>query len=250
MAFALVKAMQADGPEWGESYRRLGRKSLAAIIQGRMAEAVDCWLDSLDGMAMRDGRNGTFSRHLLSELGDIELRVPRDRRFCPTKALESYARRRSEIDRFAGLTQPHRGHGPGSSSPASCSGSVPARSARPCWHCFAGPQAVMSQLACAEAFGQVPEEPLAQLNLLHFDEFVGLMRLIDVTGSANDRRNASLLKVPRLGAKPNLVSLARPGQCLCQPDHLIVLVGVQSNRAARVDDHLGFGLVRDSTQFG
>ena len=49
----------------------------------------------------------------MSELGDIELRVLRDRCFCPTKALGSYGRRRSEIDRFAGLTQPHRGHGPG-----------------------------------------------------------------------------------------------------------------------------------------
>ena len=99
MAFEIVKAMQADGLEWGEGYRPLGREALAEIIQGRMAEAVDSWLDSLDGLAMRDRRNGTYSRHLLSELGDIELRVPRTRHFCPTEVLKSYARRAPEIDR-------------------------------------------------------------------------------------------------------------------------------------------------------
>ena len=69
MAFAMVKEMQADGLEWGEDYRPLGRQALAEIIQGRMAEAVDRWLDSLDGCAMRDRRNGFYARHLLSALG-------------------------------------------------------------------------------------------------------------------------------------------------------------------------------------
>ena len=99
MAFAAVKEMQADGLEWGEGYRPLGRQALAEIIEGRMTEAVDYWLDSLDGMAMRDRRNGSYSRRLLSELGDIELSVPRTRRFCPSAVLKSYARRAPEIDR-------------------------------------------------------------------------------------------------------------------------------------------------------
>ena len=99
MAFALVKEMQADGLDWGEGYRPLGRQALAEIIQGRMAEAVDGWFDGLDGTAMRDRRNGFYARHLLSELGDIELCVPRTRRFCPTGVLRSYARRAPEIDR-------------------------------------------------------------------------------------------------------------------------------------------------------
>ena len=99
MDFALVKEMQADGLEWGEGYRPLGRQALAEIIEGRMAEAVDRWLDGLDGIAMRDRRNGFYGRHLLTELGDIELSVPRTRRFCPTEVLKSYARRAPEIDR-------------------------------------------------------------------------------------------------------------------------------------------------------
>ena len=99
MAFALVKEMQADGLEWGEGYRPLGRQALSEIVQGRMAEAVDGWLDSLDGLAMRDRRNGHYTRWLMTELGDIELRVPRTRHFCPTEVLKSYARRAPEIDR-------------------------------------------------------------------------------------------------------------------------------------------------------
>ena len=35
MAFAAVKEMRADGLEWGEGYRPLGRQALAEIIQGR-----------------------------------------------------------------------------------------------------------------------------------------------------------------------------------------------------------------------
>ena len=98
-AFEVVKEMQAEGLEWGEGYRPLGRQALVEIIEGRMAEAVDRWLDTLDGSALRDRRNGSYSRHLLSELGDIELSVPRTRHYCPTEILKSYARRSPEIDR-------------------------------------------------------------------------------------------------------------------------------------------------------
>ena len=99
MAFEVVKQMQADGLEWGEGYRPLGRRALAESIEGRMAEAVDYWLEGLDTSAVRDRRNGSYSRHLLTELGDIALSMPRTRRFCPTEVLRRYARRPPEIDR-------------------------------------------------------------------------------------------------------------------------------------------------------
>jgi transposase-like protein len=96
----MVKAMQADGLEWGEGYRPLGRQALAEIIEGRMAEAVDTWLDGLDPAAAPDRRNGSYPRRLLTELGDIELAVPRTRRYCPTEVLRAYSRRAPEIDRM------------------------------------------------------------------------------------------------------------------------------------------------------
>jgi hypothetical protein len=36
-AFEVVKAMQADGLDWGEGYRPLGRQALAEIIESEMA---------------------------------------------------------------------------------------------------------------------------------------------------------------------------------------------------------------------
>ena len=62
----MVKAMQGDGLEWGEDYRPLARRALAGIIEGRMAEAVERWLDSLgiddvaDPRVKPEGRNGHY----------------------------------------------------------------------------------------------------------------------------------------------------------------------------------------------
>jgi hypothetical protein len=39
MAFEIVKAMQADGLDWGEGYRPLGRQALEEIIEDQMAAA-------------------------------------------------------------------------------------------------------------------------------------------------------------------------------------------------------------------
>ena len=100
MAFELVKSMQSDGLDWGEGYRPLGRQALAEIIEGRMAEAVDVWLDDLGIDDRADRRNGSYRRHLLTELGDIELSVPRTRRYSPAGVLRAYARRSAEIDRM------------------------------------------------------------------------------------------------------------------------------------------------------
>jgi putative transposase len=99
-AFAMIKAMQAEGLEWSDGYRAHGREALAAIIEGRMSEAIDRHLDELAKTdAGLDRRNGYYRRHLLSELGDIELAVPRTRLYSPTEVLRAYARRAPEIDR-------------------------------------------------------------------------------------------------------------------------------------------------------
>lgn len=99
MAFEVVKAMQADGLDWGEGYRPLGRQALEEIIEAQMAVAVDRYLDRLDADDAADRRNGYYRRHLLTELGDIELQVPRTRRYSPTEVIRAYARRTREIDR-------------------------------------------------------------------------------------------------------------------------------------------------------
>lgn len=98
MAFELVKAMRADGLDWGEGYRPVARQALAEIIEGQMAAAIDRYVEQLDRAAPADRRNGHSKRHLLTRLGDIELCVPRTRRFSPTGVIRAYARREAEID--------------------------------------------------------------------------------------------------------------------------------------------------------
>ena len=99
-AFELVKGMQADGLEWGEGYRALGRDALAGILQGQMSQAIDEHLDRMAALGTADRRNGSYPRHLLTELGDIELAMPRTRRFAPTAVLRAYARRPEQVDRM------------------------------------------------------------------------------------------------------------------------------------------------------
>ena len=99
VAFEVVKAMQAEGLDWGEGYRPLGRHALEEVIEGQMAAAVDRHLAQLEADDAADRRNGYYRRHLLTELGDIELAVPRTRRYSPVEVIRAYARRTREIDR-------------------------------------------------------------------------------------------------------------------------------------------------------
>ncbi len=99
-AFELVKGMQAQGLEWGESYRALGRRAVAAILGEQMLGAVDAHLDRMAALDQADRRNGSYRRHLLTEIGDIELAVPRTRRFAPIEVVRAYARRPEQVDRM------------------------------------------------------------------------------------------------------------------------------------------------------
>lgn len=47
-----------------------------------------------------DRRNGSYRRHLLTELGDIELQVPRTRTFNPIRILQRFARRAVQVERM------------------------------------------------------------------------------------------------------------------------------------------------------
>jgi transposase-like protein len=86
-ALEMVKAMQDHG--MGDDYRPLAGRTLAEIIEGHMDEALDCWLERL-GVVRPEGRSGRYRRHLLTELSDIELAVPRTRRYCPSEVVRAY----------------------------------------------------------------------------------------------------------------------------------------------------------------
>ena len=68
--------------------------------EGRMHEAVDRHLERVAKRGEADRRNGFYRRYLLTELGRIELCVPRTRRFGSFKVVRAYARRAGHIDRM------------------------------------------------------------------------------------------------------------------------------------------------------
>jgi putative transposase len=99
-AFRMMEAMQAQGVEWGEDYRGAAGDALKAILSGRMDAAIDRHLAEMARRHEADRRNGSYSRHLLTELGDIELQVPRTRRYSALEVVRAYARRTANIDRM------------------------------------------------------------------------------------------------------------------------------------------------------
>ena len=83
-AFQMMKAMQAEGVEWGEDYRGGARQALVALLEG------DQHLERMAARGQADRRNGC-DRRLLTELGDLELAVPRTWTCSALKVVRAHA---------------------------------------------------------------------------------------------------------------------------------------------------------------
>ena len=55
--------------------------ALKAVLEQGMAARIDRHLEEMAERGEADRRNGSYGRWLMTELGEIELRVPRTRRF-------------------------------------------------------------------------------------------------------------------------------------------------------------------------
>jgi transposase-like protein len=99
-AYEVIKEMNLDFDQQDSDYRRAGRRSIEMILEERMQERISYYLEEMAQAGEHDRRNGHFSRHLLTELGDIELNIPRTRRFSPVRIVRAYARRAPQIDRM------------------------------------------------------------------------------------------------------------------------------------------------------
>jgi putative transposase len=89
--------------EWEGDFKPMARQALKQMVEKRLDEEMAEYLglSRYEHAADRaDYRNGHYVRHLLTEMGDIEVLVPRSRkgRF-PTKLIERYARRCRSVDR-------------------------------------------------------------------------------------------------------------------------------------------------------
>lgn len=100
-AWRLIKEMQLQGYEWAEEdYRQAGRRGIGMFLEAQMRNHIDLYLAEMAQNGASDRRNGSFRRHLLTEVGDILLHVPRTRSYSAVKVLRAYARRTSSVDRL------------------------------------------------------------------------------------------------------------------------------------------------------
>ena len=99
-AFQMLKQMRAQEIEWGEDYRRAGALALKGVLERGMAARIDGHLEEMARRGEADRRNGSYGRWLMTELGEIELRVPRTRRFSALGVVRAYAQRSAPVDRM------------------------------------------------------------------------------------------------------------------------------------------------------
>jgi putative transposase len=99
-AMDVVKEMDvSSADEWSDEYRTVGRNAIAGFLRDRMKESISDYL-ARRAEGTSDRRNGSYVRHLLTELGDVALTIPRTRRYIPLEVLTAYARRALKIDRL------------------------------------------------------------------------------------------------------------------------------------------------------
>lgn len=97
-AIRTMNAMRQEGWFWADEYRAESGKVVQRIVRGRMQAHVSAHLERCRAQGIADRRNGSYTRHLVTELGDIELSVPRTRSYAPTEVLARYARRAAHVD--------------------------------------------------------------------------------------------------------------------------------------------------------
>jgi putative transposase len=89
--------------EWEGDFKPLARQALKELLEKRLDEEMAQYLGVSryeHATDRHDYRNGHYVRHLLTEMGDIELLVPRSRKGkFPLKLFARYARRCRSVDK-------------------------------------------------------------------------------------------------------------------------------------------------------
>src|SRR5262245_40378682 len=94
---------EINGFEWEGDFKPVARQALKELLEKQLEEEMAEYLgvSRYEHSAERqDYRNGHYVRHLLTEMGDLELFVPRSRKGkFPIRLFERYARRCRSVDR-------------------------------------------------------------------------------------------------------------------------------------------------------
>lgn len=94
---------EINGFEWEGEFKPMARRALKELMEKRLEEEMAEYLGLSryeHATDRHDYRNGHYVRHLLTEMGDLELLVPRSRKGkFPSKLFERYARRSGSVDK-------------------------------------------------------------------------------------------------------------------------------------------------------
>lgn len=100
-AMAVVKEMNVSSQdEWSGDYRSAARDAISSFLTDRMVQKLAFHLTDSEARGIPDRRNGHYMRHLLTELGDVLVSIPRTRMYSPAGVIRAYARRSQDVDRL------------------------------------------------------------------------------------------------------------------------------------------------------
>jgi transposase-like protein len=98
---AVVKEMNfTSQDEWSGDYRSAARDAISSFLTDRMVQKLRVHLAECKDYGTPDRRNGHYMRHLLTELGDVIVSVPRTRTFSPVDVIRAYMRRSRQVDQL------------------------------------------------------------------------------------------------------------------------------------------------------
>jgi transposase-like protein len=91
--------------EWEGDYRAEARNRLKILLEERIDEELGQYLGRARHERREEGdpedyRNGSYLRHLLTEIGDLILQIPRSRKGFVSRVLEAYRRRSRSVDQL------------------------------------------------------------------------------------------------------------------------------------------------------
>ena len=97
-AFKEIKNFAIDS--WEGDFRADSQAAMKNVIEFQLHNQIDAHLHNMQRLGIPDRRNGSYTRHLVTELGDLELQVPRTRTFSPASILKSLGRRVRSVERL------------------------------------------------------------------------------------------------------------------------------------------------------
>ena len=91
--------------EWEGDYRGEARNRLKELLEEKMDGELEQYLgrakhERRERGDLEDYRNGSYVRHLLTEIGDLILQIPRSRKRFVSRVLEAYKRRSRSVDQL------------------------------------------------------------------------------------------------------------------------------------------------------